>query len=117
MLILIVSANPLFKEVINEIVTQVQAEIIELSFEEARNRICEIKPDIIIIDEGIKPPHFESLLAEARNLEKTRTIVINPLQNDIVLLDSRRKTLQNVDDLMEIIAKREPDLPPDVPTE
>lgn len=110
MLILIVSANPLFKEVINEAITQVQFEIMELNYGEARNRICEIRPDVMIIDDTIAAPYFESLLAEARNLKKTRIIVLNPQQNEIVLLDSRRTTLRKVDDLMEAISNSEFDL-------
>lgn len=107
MSILIVCTNPLFKEVINEIIAHVQSETIELSCEEALTRICELRPDVIIIDETIAPPYFEGLLAEARSLQKTRTIVLNPIQNEITLLDSRRSTLRKVDDLMEAISNYE----------
>ena len=107
MLILIVSANRLFKEVINEVITHVQSETMELNYGEALNRICEIRPDVMIVDDTIPAPYFESLLAEARNLRKTRIIVLNPQQNEIVLLDSRRATLRKVDDLMEAISSTE----------
>jgi hypothetical protein len=110
MLILIVSANPLFKEVINGIITHVQSEIVELNGEEAPARICELRPDVIIIDETIAPPSFEALLGEARKLEKTCTIVLNPIQNEIILLNSRRTTLKNVDDLMEAISSYESEI-------
>jgi len=104
MSILIISDNPLFKEVIIATVAQFQTEFIELSPGEALNRICELRPDVIIIDEMITPPYFEDLLTEARSLEKTRTIVLNPIQNEIILLDSRRATLRKADDLIEAIA-------------
>jgi chemotaxis response regulator CheB len=104
MLILIVSANPLLREIISEIIPHGQSEIMELNFEEAPNRICEFRPDVIIVDETIAPPYFESVLAEARNLQKARTIVINPIKNEIILLDTRRTTLKEVDDLMEAIS-------------
>jgi DNA-binding NarL/FixJ family response regulator len=104
MSILIVSTNPLFKEVIVATVAQFQIELIELSPEEALTRLCTLRPDVIIIDETITPPYFEELLAEARNLHKTRTIVLNPTQNEILLLDSRRATLRKADDLIEAIA-------------
>ncbi len=107
MLILIVSGNPLFKEVINEIIAHLQADTMELHFEEALTRICEIRPDVIVIDQTIAPPYFEGLLAEARNLQKTRTIVLNPLQNEIILLDSRRAMLSKADDLMKAISSSE----------
>jgi chemotaxis response regulator CheB len=103
MLILIVSANPLLKEVINEIVFLVHSETIELNAEEALTRICEINPDVIIIDETIPPSYFEGLLAEARDLQKARIIVLNPIQNDIILLDSHRMTLSKVEDLISTL--------------
>ena len=103
MLILIVSANPLFKEVINEIIAQGQAEILELPPEDALTRLCEIKPQVIIVDEKIPTPWFENLLAEARNLQKTRLIVLNPVQNEILLMDWRREMMRQVDDLKEAI--------------
>jgi chemotaxis response regulator CheB len=112
MSILIVSANSLFKEVINEIITRVQSETLELNYEEALTRTRELRPDVIIIDETIPPPYFEDLLAEARNLEKTRIIVLNPIKNEIILLDSRRSTLREVDDLMEAISSTDFELNP-----
>ena len=104
MSILIVSANPLFKEVIVETTAKFRSEIIELSPEEALPKICELKPDVIIIDEAIPQPYFEDLLAQSRALDKTRTIVLNPIQNEILLLDSQRATLNKADDLMEAIS-------------
>ena len=104
MSILIVSANPLFKEVIIAAVAQFQTELIALSPGEALTRICELRPEVIIIDETVKPPSFEDLLAKARSLEKTRIVVLNPAQNEIILLDSRRATLKKVNDLIEAIA-------------
>jgi len=107
MSILIISDNPLFKEVIIETAAQFRTEFIELSPEEALTRICELKPDVIIIDETIAPSFFEGILSEARGLQKTRTIVLNPIHNEILLLDSHRETLKKADDLMEAISSYE----------
>jgi chemotaxis response regulator CheB len=104
MSVLIVSANSLFKEVINELITRVQSETLELNYEEALTRTRELRPDVIIIDETIPPPYFENILAEARKLDKTRIIVLNPIKNEIILMDSCRSTLRVVDDLMEAIS-------------
>jgi chemotaxis response regulator CheB len=104
MSILVVSTNPLFKEVIIETVAQFQTELIALSPGEALTKINELRPDVIIIDETVRPPSFDNLLAKARSLEKTRIIVLNPAQNEIVLMDSRRATLKKVNDLIEAIA-------------
>ena len=103
MAILIVSDNPLFKEVIIASVGLLQTELIEFSPDQALTGISELKPDVIIIDETISPPYFEDLLAEARNLQKTRTIVINPIKNEILLVNSHRETLKKADDLIKAI--------------
>ena len=50
MSILIVSANPLFKEVIVETAAKYRSEIVELSPEEALTKTCELKPNVIILD-------------------------------------------------------------------
>ena len=104
MSILVVSANPLFKEVIIATVAQLQTELIDLSPEEALAGIRELRPDVIILDEKVKSPAFEALLAEARGLEATHVIVLNTTHNEIILMDSRRATLRKVDDLIETIA-------------
>jgi hypothetical protein len=102
--ILIVSTNPLFKEIIISTVGQFHGEVIELRPEEALTKICDLKPNVIIIDETTIPAHFEELLAKARSLQKTHIIVLNPTQNEILLLDSRRATLKKADDLIEAIS-------------
>lgn len=104
MSILIVSTNPLFKEIIVATVAQFHLEVIELCPEEALSKVCELRPEVIIIDETTVPSYFEDLLAEARSLQKNRIIVLNLTQNEIILLDSRRATLKKVDDLIEAIA-------------
>ena len=114
MSILIVSVTPLFKEVIIEAAERFRTEFIELGPEEALTKICELKPDVIIIDEMIAPPDFERLLAEARSLQKARTIVLNPIHNEIILLDSHRATLSKADDLMEAISSCEHENPSEI---
>ena len=106
MSILIVSANPLFKEVIIETAAKFRTEFIELSPEKALTGMHALEPEVIIIDETIEPPCFEGLLTEARALQKTRIIVLNPINNEIVLLNSRRETLRKADDLEEAISGR-----------
>lgn len=103
MSILIVSNNPLFKEVIIESAPRYREEFVALVPEEALDMICKLNPDVIIIDETIAPSRFENLLAEARRLIKNRIIVLNPLKNEIILLDSYRETLKKAEDLNDAI--------------
>jgi TorA maturation chaperone TorD len=104
--ILIVSANPLLKEILCEATTQIQLEYIELDPGEALSGISVYQPEIIIVDETIERSLLEGILAKARGLQKTRTIVLHPQKNDIILLDSRRATLRKVNDLKAAILAR-----------
>ena len=69
---------------------------------------------MIIIDDTIPALIFDSLLAESRSLEKTRTIVVNPIQNEMILLDSHRETLKNVDEIIEAIGSFDLETPAEV---
>lgn len=102
-MLLIISSNPLFKEVIGEATGQLNIQRKELLPEEALARICAYQPKIILLDETIEPALFEAILGEARKLPQTRTIVLNPQRNEFILLDSRKAILRKVDDLMEVM--------------
>ena len=104
MSILIVSDNPFFTEVIHEVISRFQTGAIELNHEGALARFSDLNPEVIILDKSIASPHFENLLAEARDLEKARTIVLNPVLNEFTLMDSRRAMLGKVEDLIEAIS-------------
>lgn len=96
---LIISANPLFKEVISETAAQFQTEFIELSPEEAPLEISIKNPELIIVDDTINPTAIERILSAARRLEKSHLILLNPSNNEIILLESCRTTLTKVADL------------------
>ena len=96
---IIISANPLFKEVISNTAAQFQTDFIELSPEEAPLEISINHPELIIVDETIKQRAFEKILSAARGLKKSRIILLNPLHNEIILIESCRTTLTNVADL------------------
>jgi len=101
--ILIVSSNPLFEEVILEAVANFSSEITRLDPDQAINRVGELKPDVIIIDETIIKSRFEILLTATRSSQKTRTIVVNPKQNEVLLVDSRRTELRKAEELSQVI--------------
>jgi chemotaxis response regulator CheB len=114
-LILIVSANPLFREVILHAIAQMEANRMVLSPEAALERIDELKPEVIILDETIAEPGFEYLLSRARALQKTRVIVLNPLQNEVMLLDLRRTCFNEAGDLVKAIIDQNPFLAQEAP--
>lgn len=109
-MILVISANPLFKEILCETVANKEVSYLELDPDEALTKISEYKPAVIILDESIQPHIFDAILSKVRGLLKTRTIVLNPNQNEIVLLDSSRAILRKVDDLMDAIISQNQDI-------
>jgi len=102
-MIFMVSENPLFREIILESLAQLKDQCIELEPDQALPLLCEMQPEIIIIDKSINPLIYEGLLREARELAKTRTIIVNPQDDEMLLLDTRRTTLKKIEDIMEAI--------------
>lgn len=108
MSILIVSANPLFKEVIAATIAPDQPGTVALDPQEALSQICELCPDVIVIDESLADPEFEQLLCAACSLKKTRMIFVNPLCNEICQVDADHKTLSKAGDLLAAITNSSP---------
>jgi len=106
-MILLISTNPLFVEVIREAIPHVNAEYIEFDPDNGLKRIYTDRPDILIVDATIEQKKFEQILSEARRLPKIRTIVLNPQENEVIFLDSRRAILRKVDDLMDVLTTQE----------
>lgn len=108
--ILIISANPLFREVIQEIIDHLELAILEMKPDEALTSLREVQPDIIILDEAIDTTVFQCILSEARSLSQTRTIIVNPRQNEVVFLDSRKAILSKTDELKDALISNKPNL-------
>lgn len=110
MTILIVSKNALFREVIRAILGGQRNDLVELNHEEALEQLDELQPAVTILDEYIPRPWLTILLEKMRSLKQTRIVMLNLQQNDIVLLDCQRTTLNQVDDLLEVISGDAPRL-------
>ena len=88
-MIFLISANPLFREIIRENLAQFKDQCLELEPEKALIALCEMRPEIIII--------------EARELEKALIVLMNPQKDQIMLLDSHKATLKSIDGIVEAI--------------
>ncbi len=109
MSILIVSANPLFTEVIAATIAPDQPGSIALGPQEALSQIGELHPEVIVIDESLANPEFKQLVCAACSLKQTRLIVVNPLCNEICQIDSHYKTLTKAGDLLAAITNTSPE--------
>ena len=108
MTVLIVSANPLFREVLRESLALHRSDLVDLSPDEALGQIDEAQPAVILLDEQMPEATLQALLAKVRSLYRSRAILVNPSQNEIVLLDCNRSTVQHMEDMLEAISALEP---------
>jgi putative dimethyl sulfoxide reductase chaperone len=109
--ILVVSANPLFNEILTETIQSGDDIKIEYTGpDQAVIVIGEAKPDILIVDETIAQSELECILKTCRELPKVRTILLNPRGNDFILVDSSRASIREVGDLMQAIGIEQTDI-------
>lgn len=96
----IVSDNPLLAEVVKETVAGYACELINLKSTEPLTRLNEIKPDLVILDETANKSVAEGLISVC-HLLACRILLVNLLNNDLVVLDSEKRTVSNIRHLKE----------------
>ncbi len=104
MLLLLISPNPLFEELILDLITRHEGiDVISESAYRAHKQISQSKPDVIILDSTIDEKILDKILNVARSLKITRILLVDPRSNDFVILDSRRLKLRKADDLIQAV--------------
>jgi DNA-binding NarL/FixJ family response regulator len=104
MILLLISSNPLFEEVILDLIARCEiCEVISTSPVDAYACMQQSKPDVIILDNNVESNLIEKILATARSMENMRVVLLNPGDNDFVIVDSRRSTIRKIDDLIQAI--------------
>ena len=104
MILLLISSNPLFKEVIlNSIASCEISEVLSATPEDANKSIYRSKPDVVILDNNVEESLIEKILGTARSLENLRIVLVNPQDNDFVIVNSHRSTIGKVEDLIQAI--------------
>jgi len=100
----IVSANPLFGEVIRETIQESLCnEVIELGQYRGPAGLDGLNPDVVILDESMPGEIKDGLLAAAYHLPRCRIVIINLFNNDFTVLDSTRSVFQDVIDLKRVM--------------
>jgi chemotaxis response regulator CheB len=104
MLILLISDNPLFSEVIIEALSSSKNMRIEVAGRDhAHKKIQKLKPEVLILDETLAQENLEKLLKIARDLPRARIILVNTHNNIYIMLDSACGMFQKSDDLIEAV--------------
>ena len=102
--ILLISANPLFGEVIAEMLVEtLSTELRVLPPAQAAAQIQRMQPEVLIVDEKTPEIQLEQILSSARSLPRVRILLLNAYSNDLVLLDSYRACMRKVEDLHNMI--------------
>jgi CheY-like chemotaxis protein len=109
MKLVVVSSNPLFAEVLNAALQgHNHYEVSVAPPDEFTQVIAKVEPDVIIVDEGLGQCVYEPLLTAARERTSSHIILLNPMNNRLCVLDSRRSIIQEVDDLCQAIGRQTP---------
>ncbi|MEJ2709392.1 MAG: molecular chaperone TorD family protein [Anaerolineales bacterium] len=102
--ILLISANPLFGEVIAEMLPgTLDSELCAFTPDQVATQIEQMQPEVLIVDEKIPGIQLERILSRARALPRARVLLLNAYSNDFVVLDTYRASIQKVEDLHHMI--------------
>ena len=106
--VLIISANPLFVEVISQSLSgQSNLELIKVAPVDASGKIAEYQPDVIVVDEANEPEELGQIIIAARDLASTQILLMNLRGNDFVVLESHRAVIRKATDLLSTIVKEQ----------
>ena len=102
--LLLVSSNPLFEEVILASIASCELTgIMSVAPGDVCKSMRHSKPNVVILDNTLEASVVEQILATARSMEIMRIILLNPNDNDFVVVDSHKSTMGKIEDLIQAI--------------
>src|SRR5512139_3090232 len=100
MIVLMVSANPLFIEAVRASLTNdLGTELRSAEPAAALQIIRECSPEVILIDEAIPAVLLRNMLKELHDSCRTRLVLLSCTGNEFTILDSYRSEIGNAEDL------------------
>lgn len=112
MKLLVISSNPLFTEVLNASLEKHDNYAVSVADpREFTLALAEVEPDVIIVDEGLGQAVYEPILTSVHEKASSHILLLNPKDNRLCVLDSRRSVIQEVDDLCQAIGQQIPKVP------
>jgi DNA-binding NarL/FixJ family response regulator len=107
MKLVVVSSNPLFTEVLDAALQEHNHYEMTVAMPcEFAQVLAKVEPDVIIVDESLSQAVYEPLLTVAREMTSSRIILLNPMNNRLCVLDSRRAIIQETNDLCQAIGRQ-----------
>ncbi|MFP4642395.1 MAG: hypothetical protein ACLFPU_09520 [Dehalococcoidia bacterium] len=104
MILMLISTNPLFVEVILDLVARCEiSEVIFTTPGDSLELIHRSKPNVVILDNSIEASLIEKLLGTVRSMENMRMILVNSGDNNYVIVNSQRSTIGKIEDLIQVI--------------
>jgi DNA-binding NarL/FixJ family response regulator len=111
MKLLVISSNPLFTEVLNASLEKHDNYAVSVvDPREFTKALVEVEPDVIIVDEDLGQAVYEPILTSVHEKASSHIILLNPKDNRLCVLDSRRSIIQEVDDLCQAIGQQIPNV-------
>jgi putative dimethyl sulfoxide reductase chaperone len=105
MRILLVSSNPLFAEILSHTLRDATgSEASQIAPQFAPEYIRLQRPQLIVLDENsFSDCELSELLAGARTLPDSHTLLLNRQNNDITIISAHRATIRKVEDMAKVI--------------
>jgi putative dimethyl sulfoxide reductase chaperone len=105
MRILLVSSNPLFAEILSHTLRDATgSEASQIAPQFAPEYIRLQRPQLIVLDENsFSDCELSELLAVARTLPDSHTLLLNRQNNDITIISAHRATIRKVEDMAKVI--------------
>jgi putative dimethyl sulfoxide reductase chaperone len=105
MRILLVSSNPLFAEILSHTLRDATgSEASQIAPQFAPEYIRLQRPQLIVLDENsFSDCELSELLAVARMLPDSHTLLLNRQNNDITIISAHRATIRKVEDMAKVI--------------
>ena len=103
MTVLLVSANPLFREILAAGLRHADVGLVQAEPAHAEDGIQRELPDVVLLDSTLPPVTLARLLYLTTSLHCSRVILVDPACNEMKLLDLRGTTVASVADLINAV--------------
>lgn len=102
--ILVISSNPLFRDILTEMLAGYEAICPRaVTVEEAPEAVAASSASVCILDQSMDKDILEKILSASRGFARSRTIMLTLEENGLVILNSRRSALKESGDLIRAI--------------
>ncbi len=103
MAVLLVSTNPLFREVLAETLGQAHVELVRADPGHLVASVKRVRPSVILLGGPAEPTLLSALLQCASWLSCCRVIVVDPSCNDLLVVDVRAGCMSHSADLLKAV--------------